>query len=66
MNLLVMKIGSGDNVMFERDREMTKKGKKKNRIDILILIRVIMKINHLIKNLGLMRQIKRSNIINRT
>lgn len=26
-----MKIGSGDNVMFERDREMTKKGKKKNR-----------------------------------
>lgn len=44
---------------------MTKE-KKKNRIDILILIRVIMKINHLIKNLGLMRQIKRSNIINRT
>lgn len=53
MNSLVMKIGSGDNVMFERDKEMTKKGKK--RIDILILIRVIMKINNLIKNLGLMK-----------
>lgn len=64
-----MKIGSGlVGIMYclKETEKWLRKEKKKNRIDILILIRVIMKINHLIKNLGLMRQTKRSNIINGT